>query len=194
MTDVAHNRPKRRRVPTLAELQAEPKPDHGPRIQAQAVKAPDGTVIREARTERHTRDDPDESNPPVAGSRVRVHYKALYAAGRLTTAAMAAAERYEAMCEAEGGGSGALASLYEPRIRAPQSSQTGVQWTQVQAAAGLRAIHREIGPVATGILRLYVSQNISAAEIGERIGREADAVERAVVATLERAALFWRTR
>lgn len=194
MTVVVHKRPKRRRVPTLAELQAEPKADHGPRIQAAPVKAADGSIIRAARTERHERDDPDESKPRVVGSRVRVHYKALFAAGRLTTAAMAAAERYEAMCEAEGGGSGALASLYEPRIRAPQSAQTGVQWTQVQAAAGLRAIHREVGPMATGILRLYVSQNISAAEIGGRIGRDAEAVERAVVATLEKAALFWRMR
>ncbi len=190
MTVVVHKRPRRRKVPTLAELQAEI--DIGPAIQNKAIKAPDGTVVREARLEMAERECPDDPQQTTKGARVRVLYREWHANGGITLAQRDAAERYAAMCEALHGSS-TVHTRYEEHIRAPQSMQTGHPgFNQVQAAAGLRAVHKLVGPKVDGLLRFYVRDNESFAEIGKRMGLLPRDVSAAVRDALAQCAKLWR--
>lgn len=132
--------------------------------------------------------DPDRPNhATIKRARVKCHYDVLFFTGGLTKAEREAADRYAVTCEREAGA----------RERQDGPSQHSAPWsrapalTAVQASASLRAVHAVVGTDGTALLRLYVRDNTSCAEIARRRAERQEMTMGRIRAALSRAAEHW---
>jgi hypothetical protein len=160
------------------------------RRQSAAVALDMGPSIRLIRGDVVVLDRPDPATPnrTVRAARARTHYDALWKRGGLADAEREAADKYAVLCEIE---AGARDRSGEAVGRLPPWMQGQPTLTQVQAVASLRGVHGAIGADGMALLRLYVRDNLPAAEIAGRRRETEPAVIGRIKAALTRAAEHW---
>lgn len=150
--------------------------DHGPAIR---LKRGDVEVLDAG--------DPGAPNRTIRRAQHNPPYRSLWRKGRINDAEREACDRYAITCEAELGAKSqdGIAVATAPWQRGHPAL------SQVQAAAYLRNAHAAVGISGTVLLRLFVRDSLSVAEIARRRDEREEATLGRVLGAIRRLAEHW---